>query len=815
MLLNYIKEWQFSNNIALKSKSDFELFMMKTNFVKVIMNLVVSDYILDSLKIELEGVRFTAIVVDAIVNNDQQEIARIVENLINNDDKVKLQFVEYVLELNPQSQKNLLQKLVNHYNFLINVQNNIPNIVSVIIKIVTNVLHHVEIEKMQAIILAFADLAENPEKEIDEKALLNILYNTVETSLEESKKLFPGILENLVSWLKNVPTSSVDKEALANLGKLAVLPKVDVLPTPEEIIIKAENKKAIDAMVDARFGRSYFDTDQTSEIKLLSKNEFKKQLNAIPKLLNEKELRELSYLLDIAIPMINPKIGCDANIVAIACRLYSEGQILDGKELSAPTWAGYISGMYAKDTSKQEKLRPFIFDAMIENTVLKLAREDKARKVPGTENPEPYLLNKVKMLLNQKRIGGTTEPLNENGALVLAKIISTLFEEDFAAGKKLTDPALVSRFPTILKALGLQDVSLLNRADLKSVSKKLKSETNIHLKNIDPSLVIKGFLSSPEKSIQALARPVLDAFLQGNAIEKERSKDLVGILAEVVAKTVQGKQVKKFAKKKFGIFGALKGIGIELNISTQQLLNNFKKSVDGLDKDLKNNVIPTTEQAGKHGTLATYLVDFVEGIANAQDIRNAAKLKSEIDPKIAVSMSETFLETLKYYSTNLWLTPLMMMASSFEMVQRWITPFLNSYLHKWLLSEIADCEIAIRQMEELDVLTKEEIEELKSYQDELALYKALDKNWSALFELVQKLVLSFLKRHDVSNHIGLIGCLQNLAKDPNKHIDKEELMEQLLLSVKVILKEANEIEEYQELIPGILSAITSIQSLAS
>jgi hemerythrin-like domain-containing protein len=789
--------------------------ILGTSLISKLIKSIVSKEIKAALDKQLNLVSRQIDVLDTYSFDDSREVFATIAKLENSkkaEDKQKALLLDKFLRIPAPEREKLLVELKYRQELLQNVRKAMPQIVGFIMDAALNVLNNVDLSKHKKLIQYVKDIADHPEKPVDEILLLNMVYDSIDSVLVDSQKIYPNLFESITTALRAAP--AVEGKAKEGVDENAVISPVRAKAlTDQEKAKRAESQKALDKLIASKFEAGFFDSAQVIANKKSMAERFTTYFNDFGKTLTSNELQEISNLIDIGSSMIDPKSGYTDDLIAAACRDYCDTQIRSGNSIKAPV--------------KKSQLYPFAFDAQVRQLTNQLIFEGNTRKLPG-DVTEDLINKKVMLYLSHQKVGGTEEPLTANGRAVLREIISTMLDSSFSSGRTLLDPALLSRFGNMLKTIEVDDVTLMNVADPKKINVMLKAEAEASLGKWNPVTVVNAFTKDPAGCVNTMVGSVLNTIMDGSPIEKQNAKKTVAKLAEVCANSSVASLVKQFIEKQMGPFSKIDGLEIEVNISTQQIINGLKKNTQKLEEDLKVGQVTSPDKAAEYGVLAPALVRFVDGIAGAQNLRNQGKLKNEME-KSEIARVELLekMGGIPRFALSMLLSATGHVKGILDFARPMIEVGLKSYLEGKITNfqkSVTELEKEVSELEkefagvdeeELSIADKEKLLKLKEQLgvavDTLNLFKSLYVNRSQLIDLGSNVLVALLKRHKLSEHEGLIYYIHDLAQDPKKPVDKNVLMGLVLQSVNTLLNEA---DVYDDLVPGLLAGLTSIQKFA-
>jgi len=744
---------------------------------------------------------------------------------LKTEDRQHLNFLYLTLAMNPEKRSEKLTDLKMRQELLGNIKGAVPEIVSVGMEIALNVLEKGNLSKHKELIDYILQLAKHPEQPVDQQKLMELLYKSTEAILDDSRTIFPGLFEGALNGLKSIanpiPAAHISQPNIILDSKAAVKQF-----TAEDV----SRAKAFPRLIAAAYESSFWDSDTAAKMKTGVKQLIPKMnsefLNLHPRhVFTADEIKEVGYLAEIGITLMH--LGYKDTEVALALKRYCEDQIEIGKEIKAPDWNHLIGSI---EYEQYQVFLPYLFDAAVATLTAEVINEGKSRQLPDGTKEESYLDQKVRLLINSKHMESQEAALNPNGRAILKEIISGMFDAEFAAGQQLTNPVLLHRFPLILDGAGLSDVSALNAAKLDGVKKSLISEGNVFLGKINPLLIGKSIIAEPQKSVEILVSPILDTLMEGSPVEKRKAKSAVSNLFKSITGAPLANQMIGSIEKQLGPILSLEGISLDIDISTHQALDGLRSSNEKLKAGLKKGKVSTEEAAG-YGFLSSMLMKFVNNVANAQEQRSGVILESQIDHGAQTSKMADMLDYLGTFTGKAVFRLLSVGMDNMDILLPLLKPVIAFGMELYLKGKIENLEgkvVRNQANEDLyiilknkSLLTKEENIQLQEFEkntcsaaeaDQLELFKALYENREELLNLLTNVLVAFSKKHKISDHSDLINYIRELANNPDKKVNEQELMGHVLKSFDILLNQA---ETYDELIPRVLGALAKLGSPAT
>lgn len=702
--------------------------------------------------------------------------------------------------------------------------NVMPAMIDIVQKTVVNLLKRVPLNEQQELIAFWLQMSTEEAldetlnsrgasgaertmvKKIAKDEILMKLYESAERILKHCHHTLPGLFEGVLAGVKSVPQSS-----LLDVSKIVAPPVVlepaDQIQDTEALPLR---QKGFSEFMMKEFKGSFYTSDSDKFIIANVIPLVTDQMRGIlqQRSLTGQELSEIKKLIEIGYKLVE-EYGYSAEEVAIACRLYCEEQVKEGKSIKAPVYL-----MMIEDKEKQQLL-PFAFDAAVEICSRGILSGSTRQGENGAT--EEYLKEKILFYVNHSTIKGCTTPLTPNGKKALFALIQSMLDPQFCSGKNLLDPLVIERFSLILKGSLLSHVHLINQANPSDILGCMVKESAVCLKKINIGTLLKVVRNNPKEFLIALSNPVLESLMGNISSDEElQTKKIARTLLTTFDETNASKDLVNKIEMQLGKFD-LKGVGIDLSVSLPQLIGALRKETALLSRDLEKGIIPKVKVAERYGMVAPLLVKLTAHIDAVQ--RERKKPLDARDTELAGSPLMSLLEELKPFAGfisaergveeekgTLGQIKKGLVSSITETAKSIAT---GESITKWIVRKVVEDKIASN----INTLQRESRERPLTPEegDQLKFYMLLSTNMQPVIEAVSNVAVKALSHHDLSHHTGLVGYLSALSEDPSRPVDEKKLLEHLLVSVDALF---NEIDVYKELIPGILAALSSVQKLA-
>lgn len=702
----------------------------------------------------------------------------------------------------PQARRRL-SEIQTQKQLLDNLKPVIPQLVEVGAKIGMHFLQNCNLKAHQDLINVILKISKNAGEPVDKAHLSDLLFKSMEQVLEDSKTIFSGLFEGVLQGVKSIPVKEEFKMAEVDEATLSGLERAG---DHQNRAAGEANKQMFADFMQARFEEGFF----ASELKQTARNQLLPHFLTEFEILFEEssfdsqELEEVASLMEISVSMMNAneQMFYSPAEMAIACKNYCLDLKRSGKRITAPEgWT---------DSTKQSALLPYAFDGVVINATRGAIGAGNARMLPQSEETEKALEEKVALLFNAQRFLGTQKALNSNGRQAIETIIKTMMNQQFASGMKLSHPNLLHRFPLILAAMDLHDVDALNSAHVGSLESLLIQKSKGYLGSITLGTVLEKLDKDPlENSLKTLGNAALTPLMRGNPAVLEESKVVLGQLAEAFGSAELFQRYRQKIASQVGVLGAIGPLKLKLDVSTSQVAEGLKGNLDKLLVDSKNGKIPSEAEAKEYGFLAPLLIKAVKNVAEAQEFRNDANLKTGQKVPGMVDVLDDLgasFESVMFGAVKGKMKPSRGLGLIFSLLDfangiGLLKPFLNNTgFIQWISSKLQ--KKFDRKLAELGQIQNRELTDQEK--DQLVLYRLLAANSQKMVQIGMNLLSVVLEGHDLSKHDALIRYIMELANDPDKKVDQKKLLGLFLESTRGLL---DELGGYEELMPSLIAAM--------